>query len=409
MIEKNTVIQGDCISVLNNFDDNLFDLVYLDPPFFTQKIQGLKNRDNTKKYEFNDKWESVFEYLSMLKESLIEIKRVTKNSGSVFLHCDRNASHHIRIVLDEVFGKDNFQSEVIWHYKRWSNAKKGLLNSHQTIFFYSKTKNFKFNEIYEEYSPTTNIDQILQKRVRNEHNKSVYARDKEGNIILNGEKKGVPLSDVWEIPFLNPKAKERVGYPTQKPIILLERIIELVTDKNDIVLDPFCGSGTTLVASKILGRNYIGIDISKEAVSLSNTRLSNIVKSSSSLLEKGKSHYITKSDEELTILKNFDANPVFRNRGIDGFLKISYNDVPIPIRIQKTNESLQDAKDSLLNASKAKSCDIMVLVRTSNESKIEEDNKNMDNVILIDSYDLQMKKILNSYMQQKENNNIQKD
>ena len=90
-----------------------------------------------------------------------------------------------------------------------------------------------------------------------------YKQDKKGNIILGGEKKGVPLSDVWEIPFLNPKAKERVGYPTQKPILLLQQIIKIATDENDLVLDPFCGSGTTCVASKLLNRNYIGIDKSK--------------------------------------------------------------------------------------------------------------------------------------------------
>ena len=160
--------------------------------------------------------------------------------------CDKSTSHLIKLILDKIFGPENFQSEIIWHFRRWSNSKKGLLPAHQTIFFYSKTSEFKFNSFYQEYSPSTNIDQIMQKRVRDSRNKAVYARDEHGDIIGSGGKKGVPLSDVWEIPFLNPKAKERVGFPTQKPILLMNRIIELVTNENDVVLDPFCGSGTTL-------------------------------------------------------------------------------------------------------------------------------------------------------------------
>lgn len=158
----------------------------------------------------------------------------------------------MRIILDDEFGESNFRSEIIWAYKRWSNAKKGLLSGHQTIFFYSKTDNFKFNTMYTEYSPTTNVDQILQERVRNSAGKASYKYDKKGDIVIAKEKKGVPLSDVWEIPFLNPKARERTGYPTQKPVELLEKIIKISTDEGDSVFDPFCGSGTTLVAAKIL-------------------------------------------------------------------------------------------------------------------------------------------------------------
>src|SRR5699024_9228610 len=139
----------------------------------------------------------------------------------------------------------------IWAYKRWSNSKKGLLNNHQNIYFYSKSKSFKFNTMYTDYSPTTNLDQILQARMRDEHAKSKYKTDENGQVVLGKEKKGVPLSDIWNIPYLNPKAKERTGYPTQKPILLLEQIIKIATDEGDTVLDPFCGSGTTLVAADL--------------------------------------------------------------------------------------------------------------------------------------------------------------
>lgn len=310
------LIHGDCKNELKKIEKNLVDLIYLDPPFFSQKTQILKNKEN-KEYFFEDSWDNVFSYKSYIQERLEECKRVLKNTGSIFLHCDRSASHYLRIALDEVFGAENFQSEIIWSYKRWSNSKKGLLNSHQVIFFYSKTANFKFNPAYTDYSPTTNLDQIFQKRARNENGKTVYKTSEDGGTELIQEKKGVPLSDVWEIPYLNPKANERVGYPTQKPILLLERIIELVTNEGDIILDPFCGSGTTLVAAQILKRKYIGLDKSREAIDLSQQRLRNPIKTESNLLKKGRASYINQNPRITEILTRLNAVPVQRNKGID--------------------------------------------------------------------------------------------
>src|SRR6266576_7316412 len=127
--------------------------------------------------------------------------------------------------------------------------------------------------LYTDYSPITNIDQILQERERDENGKSAYKKDGEGKVVLGKEKKGVPLSNVWEIPYLNPKATERAGYPTQKPVLLLEQIIEIATDKGDVVLDPMCGSGTSLVAAALLERHWIGIDTEPKAIELTKARL----------------------------------------------------------------------------------------------------------------------------------------
>ena len=157
--------------------------------------------------------------------------------------------------------------------------------------------------------------------MRDNRGKAIYKHDDNGEVILSREKKGVPMSDVWEIPFLNPKAKERVGYPTQKPIELLERIIRISTDVGDIVLDPFCGSGTTMVAAELINRKGIGIDISQDAVILSENRLKNPCKTESRLLKLGIESYKTKSDFDRTILNQLDCDIVQRNRGIDGFLK----------------------------------------------------------------------------------------
>ena len=328
------LINADCLKALHTIDSSSVDMVYLDPPFFTQKKQVSRDSFGNL-FEFSDVWTSRSEYLSFIRVRLSEIKRILKDTGSVFLHCDSSSSHYLRIILDEIFGEENFRSEIIWAYKRWSNSKKGLLSAHQTIFFYSKTNKFKFNTLYRDYSSTTNIDQILQDRARNNNGKSSYKRDEEGNIIFGKAKQGVPLSDVWEIPFLNPKAKERTGYPTQKPVELLEQIVKISTDEDDVVLDPFCGSGTTLVAAKLLNRQYVGIDINPAAIELCKARLEEPTKTESVLLKLGKQAYQTKTAKELAILQQFNCDIVQRNRGIDAILKKHYLGAPVALKIQK--------------------------------------------------------------------------
>ncbi|NBV07301.1 MAG: site-specific DNA-methyltransferase [Proteobacteria bacterium] len=381
------ITYGDCKTELKKIKSNSIDLIYLDPPFFTQRKQSQKTRDNSKEYSFDDTWESIKDYTNYIEERLIECKKVLKDSGSIFLHCDKSASHYLRIALDNVFGSNNFQSEIVWTYRRWSNSKKGLLNSHQAIYFYSKTSEFKFNQVFESYSPSTNIDQIFQKRARDQNGKTKYKSDIEGNCELMEYKKGVPLSDVWDIPYLNPKANERVGYPTQKPILLLEKIIQLVTDVDDIVLDPFCGSGTTLVAAKLLNRKYIGFDISEDAVNLANERIANPIKTDSNLLKNGKDSYLNQSSEVLQILKEIDAMPVQRNKGIDGFLRVNDSTKPIPIKIQRFDETLEKAQQLLVQASSKNGFKTKILIKTNNfrEVTLFDMHESFKDVLVIES------------------------
>lgn len=383
MNKLDSVIHGDCLDIVATMPENSIDLIYLDPPFFTQKTQQLTTRDGTKTFSYNDLWSCHKEYAEFLFTRLTQLKRVLSNTGSLFVHCDRNAAHIIRMILDSIFGMEQFRSEIIWTYKRWSNAKKGLLASHQTLYFYSKTDDFKFNTLYTDYSESTNIDQILQKRIRNKQGKSVYARNETGEIILDNAKNGVPLSDVWDIPYLNPKAKERVGYPTQKPIALLERVLAIASNEGDIVLDPFCGSGTTLVAAKLNNRRYIGIDESTDAVALSKQRLESPIKTESELLRKGRQFYSTADEDALKLLKGVELQPVHRNKGIDAILKTQYLGTPVLVRMQKKNESLIEAAYLLSIAAKKRGAIKSFLIKTQDGFFIE--NEIPHNVEIVES------------------------
>lgn len=402
-MENNKIVLGDCLDLMNNIKDESVDLIYMDPPFYTQTVQKLSDKQG-RQYSFDDSWATIEDYVEYIRLRFKECRRVLKDTGSIFVHCDRNASHYLKIALDKVFGEGSFQSEIVWSYKRWSNSKKGLLNNHQIIFFYSKTANFKFNTMYTDYSETTNVDQILQDRVRDENGKSKYKTDGNGVVVMGQAKKGVPLSDVWEIPYLNPKAKERVGYPTQKPIILLEQIIKLVTDEGDLVLDPFAGSGTTLVAAKMLNRNYLGFDISKDAVELTNSRLEELVKTESILLKKGKRAYQNLDENCLAVINSIDAVPVQRNSGIDGFLKEHIDSGSVSIRIQRENETLGETIAKLTKASKTKQCSYMVAIRTHKDIfETVNYHEIKSNVIIIDRYDLQLEKAIS---EMRKNDNI---
>ncbi|MFM7204251.1 MAG: DNA methyltransferase [Myxococcota bacterium] len=322
------------------------------------------------------------------------VKRILKPSGSLFFHCDKTASHIARVLLDDIFTPGNFRSEIIWHYKRWSNSAKGLLPAHQTILFYSKTDHFKFRQMLTDYSPTTNVDQLLQKRSRDATNKSVYARDAEGNIIYAGSKNGVPLNDVWTIPFLNPKAKERTGYPTQKPILLLEKIIELVTDPGDLIVDPFCGSGTTLVAAKLLQRNAVGIDISPEACTLARHRIASPVRTDSQLLQNGEQAYKTADAEAIALLSGIPHVPVQRNGGIDAFLKETYEGIPFPVRVQKRGETIGAAASALHKAGSSKKAKRMILIATDDVPSLFPSDTLPSEIVVIDSAALRIRRLL---------------
>jgi len=379
------VILGDSLVTMKRIKNASVDLVYLDPPFFTNRNHSAITRDRSKKFSFSDVWNDLSEYAEFMEIRLREVHRVLKDTGSVFVHCDKSANFLLRVLLDSLFEPEQFRSEIIWTYRRWSNSAKGLMPAHQTLLFYSKTDNFKFNRVYCAYSETTNVDQILQLRMRDTHGVATYATNQDGEIIYCDEKKGVPLSDVWDIPFLNPKAKERTGYPTQKPILLLERVIELASDPGDLVLDPFCGSGTTLVTAKILGRHSIGLDSSEEAVELARQRLASPEKTESALLQKGRAAYANADKEALSLLQGTDFVPVQRNAGIDAFIKIAGESSLVPVRVQRQDEALSEAAHKLYRAGKSKNAMRSILIRTHDDTKLLFATPIPESIIVVDA------------------------
>jgi site-specific DNA-methyltransferase (adenine-specific) len=385
---------GDCTEVLGAFAPDFFDLIYLDPPFFTRKTHELSTRDFTRTFTFSDLWASSDEYVGFLRVRIGQLHRVLASHGSLFLHCDRNSTHLARLVLDDVFGQENLRSEIIWTYRRWSNSERKLLPAHQTILYYSKSDRFKFNTLREAYSPATNVDQILQRRTRNANGKSAYERDQSGQSVIGRAKQGVPLSDVWDIPYLNPKARERTGYPTQKPVLLLDRIVQLASDPGDRVLDPFCGSGTTIVAAHSLGRSAYGIDLSADAIDLTRRRLATGTITRSAVLEGGRDAFRTSDESALAILSGLDVIPVQRNRGIDAFLKNDVVDAPVPIRVQRASESLIDAANALVSAAQGKGSPFVVLIQTGPEGAFAFATTLPKNVIVIPSTAYELEKRL---------------
>lgn len=270
---KNKLICGDNLEVLATLDKESVDLIYIDPPFFSNRNYEILWGDEAEIRSFVDRWEGGIEvYIAWMRERVRELYRVLKPTGSFYLHCDWHASHYLKVMCDEIFGRNNFRNEIVWHYRRWSAASNNFQRMHDIIFWYSKSKDYIFTKPLQPYSESKWIEDTVRGIV---NGKLVRLKDEQGNYIKREkENKGVLMHDVWEdINFIAPTSKERFGYPTQKPEALLERIIKASSNKDDIVLDAFCGCGTAMAVAQKLGRRWVGIDISPSAIALVKNRL----------------------------------------------------------------------------------------------------------------------------------------
>ncbi len=256
------------------------DLIYIDPPFdskadYVKKIK-IKGQDVLgveqsvlEEMQYTDIWEKD-EYLQFMYERLIILRELLSDIGSIYLHCDWHKNSHIRLIMDEVFGDDNFQNEIAWGYRTGGSSKGKWSQKHDTILYYSKTDKPTFN---------------LQKEKAYTKSKSRKAGivDYGGGMAEffedeNGVYNWVNSRDVWDISYINSQSEERLDYPTQKPEELLEKIIKASSNEGSLVLDCFMGSGTTCAVAEKLNRRWIGCDINKGAVITATQRINKIMK-----------------------------------------------------------------------------------------------------------------------------------
>lgn len=329
LVDTRVIYCGDCLDRLRTLPDACIDLVYIDPPFNSNRNYEVFWGETKEKRAFEDRHASTQAYIEYMRPRCVELARVLKKTGSFYFHCDWHASHYVKIMLDQIFGENQFENEIVWKRTTAHADTHGFGHVHDIIFRYSNGKPPTFNVELKAY-PQEYIDRyfiyedeylatrgkhwradITGAGLRNGETgklwKGVNPADigkgrhwmrapseldellTDGRIYLPpaggipklkryiNELEGVPVDSIWDdIPSLgglSKSAKESLGYPTQKPLGLLERIIEASTSKNDIVLDAFCGCGTALVSAQILKRQWIGIDISPTACRVMAQRL----------------------------------------------------------------------------------------------------------------------------------------
>lgn len=273
---RNMLIFGDNLLALKTlYDDqrnenryktkNRIKLIYIDPPFAT-KQDFMKDREKA----YRDKIIGA-QFIEFLRKRLILMREILADDGSIYVHLDWKKGHYIKAIMDEVFGEHNFVNEIIWGYRRWSAASEGYQKSFDSLFFYSKSNSYTWNQLLEEYA-----DKGIHFTGEDENGKYrwQYLRGEKYKLYL---KEGTRIKNWWDdIAYINSMAKERIAYPTQKPEKLLERIILASSNENDIVLDAFAGSGTTLAAAEKLGRRWIGMDCGKLAIYTIQKRMLNL-------------------------------------------------------------------------------------------------------------------------------------
>lgn len=296
----NLLFYGDNLDVLRqHLKDETVDLIYLDPPFksnqdynvlFTEQ-NGTRSKAQIKAFEDTWRWDEeaaaayrdvvesggrvsqalqafrtllgesdMMAYLSMMAPRLVELRRVLKSTGSIYLHCDSTAGAHLRLLLDAVFGSENFRNEIIWAYKSGGATPKRFARKHDVLLFYAKSASTCGFNTLKEKSYNRGLKPYRFKGVQE-------YQDEIGWYTL------VNMKDVWHIDMVGRTSRERLGYPTQKPEPLLERVIKASSNEGDTVLDPFCGCGTTITVAQGLKRQWIGIDITHLAITLIKHRL----------------------------------------------------------------------------------------------------------------------------------------
>ena len=327
-VKPGTLMQGDNLDFLRAINTECIDLIATDPPFNKgKKFQSTpdklgegvgfhdrwhwkswKEKDGTEHEpdideswceQIQDDWPSVWAvidwsrmtygddmgaFLCYMGVRLLEMHRILKPTGSLYIHCDPTASHYLKTLLDAIFGYKNFRNEIIWGYRKWTNSASSWQKNHDVILFYSKNSEPTFNKQYDKNSPqavkhargwdrnkANGVRQLIvynEEKAQKEINKKNYDR-----LVMRPGVNGTAFGDWWDINYLASGSKERVGYPTQKPVDLYKRIISASSNEGDVVLDPFCGCATTLIAAQQLDRQWVGMDLWTDAIEVVKKRL----------------------------------------------------------------------------------------------------------------------------------------
>jgi len=246
-LEPNRLYYGDNLQVLRTLPSNSIDLIYIDPPFFSGAEYNVIWGDTNEVRTFSDIWEGGLDtYLIWLNARLWEMRRVLKDTGSIYVHCDWHASHYIKAEMDKIFGYGCFQNDVSWLYRRWPTRSKSFQRMHDSILYYTKAANgtHTFNLLYEAAGARTLSDYEGKRLTTVQTDDGTWVKRQ-----TEGESEGVPLRDVWDVKRVHTRGRERIGYPTQKPIELLQRILEATSRPGDVVADFFVGGGSFIEAA----------------------------------------------------------------------------------------------------------------------------------------------------------------
>lgn len=319
--DTSVIYCGDNLDELRNLPDGCIDLIYIDPPFNSNRNYEVFWGETREKRAFEDRHASTQAYIEFMRPRCVELARVLKKTGSFYYHCDWHASHYVKVMLDQIFGENKFQSDIIWR-RTYSKglAFVGFPNNHDNILFYGGGETLTFNRPFQKYdlddldektraqysrsdpdgrryqltsllNPATDRPHLTYEflgvtrvwrwtkdRMQKEYRAGRVIQTKKGSPVRYkrylDEQEGRPIDTLWtDIPPVHAMAQERLGYPTQKPLALLNRIIEVSSNSGDVVLDAFCGCGTALVAAQKLKRHWIGIDISPTACRVMAKRL----------------------------------------------------------------------------------------------------------------------------------------
>ena len=319
---SNLLYVGDCVRGLSSLPSGIGDLFYVDPPFFSNRSYFANAGKANQRKIFTDRWEGGLEqYCKWMESLLVQCRRVIKHSGSIYLHCDQHASHYVKVLLDKIFGYENFRNEIIWKrqnaHNDWSQGARHFGRIHDVLFFYSASENYTWNPVFVPYDAHyvehsyRHREEATGRRyalgdlsgpggaskgnprftflgvTRNwRYSKATMQQlFEKGRIVQTrpdsvpmlkrylDEMRGMQVQDMWDdIKPVN-RGAEKVGYPTQKPCKLLDRIITTSSNEGDLLIDPLFGSGSALLTASMLGRRWIGMDSSTYASNLTRKRL----------------------------------------------------------------------------------------------------------------------------------------